>query len=186
MEKRLIMRGEDLLALVAIFVPFSLLSIGGGSAILAGIQYETVQVQGWLTPSEFVQAFAVSRAAPGPGMMIATLIGWHVAGWTGAVIATVAMFGPSSMLTYVLVRATNAHREKKWHKAVRQGLAPVGLGLTIAGAITIFRVSGGQLSTAIIGLTSLATLLWIPRIPVLLILAFGAASGLAVYYLSAA
>ena len=177
------MRSEDLFALVAIFVPFSLISIGGGAAILAGIQHETVQVQGWLTPGEFVQIFAVSRAAPGPGMMIATLIGWHVAGWSGAVVATVALFAPSSILTYAVVRATNAHREKKWHKAVRQGLAPVGLGLTMAGAMTIFQVSGGQMSTAIIALASLALLLWMPRIPVLLILAMGAAAGLAVHYL---
>ena len=75
--------------------------------------------------------------------MLGTLIGWKVAGWAGAIVATLALYLPSSLLCYGVLKATNAHRDKKWHRAAREGLAPVGTGLVIAGVIAIFRLSGG-------------------------------------------
>ena len=66
------MRDDLPLALLLVFVPFSLLSIGGGASVLAGIQHEVVDVHHWVTAREFVDLFALSRAAPGPGTMLAT------------------------------------------------------------------------------------------------------------------
>lgn len=58
------MRDDLLLALVLVFVPFSLMSIGGGSAIIAGVQHETVAARGWLSSQEFIEFFAICRAPP--------------------------------------------------------------------------------------------------------------------------
>ena len=127
------MRFDTLVAIALVFIPFSLTSIGGGAAIVAGIQHETVTVHAWVNSREFLDLFAVSRAAPGPGMMLATVIGWKVAGWLGAFVATLALFVPSSLLCYSVFKLTNHHRDKKWHRAMREGLAPVGIGLIIAG-----------------------------------------------------
>ncbi|MEP7454028.1 chromate transporter [Phyllobacterium sp. SB3] len=168
------MRLETLTAIALVFIPFSLTSIGGGGAIVAGIQHETVVVHAWLNSREFLDVFAVSRAAPGPGMMLATVIGWKVAGWLGALIATLALFIPSSLLCYSLFKLTNMHREKKWHRAMREGLAPVGVGLIIAGIIALFRLAdGGNLAVVIASLAA-ASLLWCPRFPVLGVLVLGA------------
>jgi len=82
---------RTLLALVVVFVPLSLLSIGGGASLLADMEHQSVTVHGWTTPREFADLFAISRVAPGPGTMLAALIGWKVAGWAGAVVATVAL-----------------------------------------------------------------------------------------------
>lgn len=177
------MRDDTLLALILVFVPLSLISIGGGSAIIAAIQHETVAVRGWIDSREFINLFAIARAAPGPGTMLATLIGWEVAGWTGAIVATLALYVPSSMLCYGVLKATNAHRDKKWHRAAREGLAPVGTGLVIAGVIAIFRLSGGGLFGAAISVGSAALLLLAPRFPTLGVLALGAAAPLAAHYL---
>ena len=86
------------LALMAVFVPMSLVAIGGGPSVFAPIQREAVDVHEWITAREFVEIFAVARVAPGPGSMLATLIGWKVAGWTGALVATAALFIPSSIM----------------------------------------------------------------------------------------
>ncbi|SFJ41317.1 chromate transporter [Phyllobacterium sp. CL33Tsu] len=167
------MRFDTLIAIALVFIPFSLTSIGGGSAIVAGIQHEAVTVHGWVSSREFLDLFAVSRAAPGPGMMLATVIGWRVAGWLGAAIATLALFVPSSMLCYAVFKLTNNHRQKRWHRAMREGLAPVGIGLIIAGIISLFRLShGGPSAIAIIGLAA-AIFLWMPRFPVLGVLVLG-------------
>ena len=70
------MRDDHLFGLAAVLVPFSLISIGGGVGVLSGIQHEIVDVRGWISAQDFVHLFAISRASPGPGTMIATLIGW--------------------------------------------------------------------------------------------------------------
>jgi len=71
---------RTLLALVVVFVPLSLLSIGGGASLLADMEHQSVTVHGWTTPREFADLFAISRVAPGPGTMLAALIGWKAAG----------------------------------------------------------------------------------------------------------
>lgn len=173
------MRDETLVALILVFVPFSLISIGGGSAIIAAIQHEAVVVRQWVAGPEFINIFAVSRAAPGPGTMLATLIGWKVARWPGAAVATLALYVPSSLVALAVFRASNAHRGTRWHTIAREGLAPVGSGLVLAGVIAIFRLSSGGGVAAGIVLASLCVLLALPRVPVLLILAGGAAISVA-------
>ena len=65
--------------LIVVFAPLSLLSIGGGQSIVADMDQQVVHVYGWLTQTEFIDLFAISRAAPGPGSLLVTLIGCRVA-----------------------------------------------------------------------------------------------------------
>lgn len=169
------MDSDDLWALTLIFVPLSLVSLGGGSSIVAPLEQAVVQHHNWMTGQEFLNLFAISRAAPGPGIMLAPLIGWKVAEGWGAVVASLGLFVPSSLLCYMLFRTTNAHRNRRWHRVLREGLAPIGTGLIIAGMITIFRVSGGGWLAASIAAMSLATLLRFPNFPAPVLLASGAA-----------
>jgi len=82
-----------LLALVLVFVPLSLLSIGGGASLLADMEHQSVTVRGWTSPREFADLFAISRAAPGPGTMLAVLriSPGGPAVWAAAVVATVLL-----------------------------------------------------------------------------------------------
>ena len=173
------MRSDLPFALLAVFVPFSLVSIGGGTSIIAGIQHQAVDVHHWVTAREFVDFFAISRAAPGPGMMLATLIGWHVLGWTGAVITTLGLFLPSSLLCYGVVRIWNRHRGKRWHTALEEGLSPVGTGLILAGIVSILQIGGGGLLSWAIAISSACVLTWRPKLHPLLILAVGASTFIA-------
>ena len=165
---------EVLFTLVAILAPFSLLSVGGGSAIIPGLQRETVDVLHWVTASEFVEMFAVTRAAPGPGTMLSTLIGWKVAGWTGAIVATLSLMMPSALLCYGVFRLSDRHSDKRWNRALRKGLAPVGVGLSIAGSMTLFRLAGGGLAAAFVTVLSTALFLWRPILSALVVLLVGA------------
>ena len=169
------MDSDDLWDLALILVPLSLVSLGGGSSIVAPLEQAVVQQQNWMTGQDFLNLFAISRAAPGPGTMLAPLIGWKVAGGWGAVVASLALFVPSSLLCYVVFRATNAHRNRRWHRAMREGLAPIGTGLIIAGVITIFWISGGSWLAGIIAVASLGLLLRFPKLPAPVLMAGGAA-----------
>lgn len=164
---------DGMLDFAWLLIPLSLLSIGGGASIIAGLETEVVRQRAWITSQEFVQLFAVSRAAPGPGTMLATLIGWKLAGWTGAIVATLALFVPSSALFYAVFRASNHHRQKRWHAILREGLAPVGTGLMIAGVIAIMRLAGGGVIGVAITLGAAAILQRFPALPPLIVILSG-------------
>lgn len=160
--------------LIAVFVPFSLASVGGGTSIFAGIQHQAVDVQHWVTSEQFVEMFAISRAAPGPGSMLVTLIGWKVAGWIGALTATLALFLPSSLLIFGIAKVWSRFRGRSWHTALENGLAPIGVGLTLAGVLAIARIAGfGPLGWAVAG-GSAVLLGFRPKMHPLLLLAGGA------------
>lgn len=167
------MRDDVTLGLIAVFVPFSLVSIGGGVSVLAGIQHEAVDVRHWVTAREFVELFAISRAAPGPGSMLTTLIGWHVGGLFGALVATLALFVPSSLLCYGVTIVWRRHRGKRWHTALERGLAPIGIGLILAGALSILKLSGGGLLSYALAFGSAGLLAWQPRVHPLILFVVG-------------
>ncbi len=172
------MRENPYWALAAVFVPFSLVSIGGGPSIFAGIQHQAVEVHGWLSAREFVDLFAISRAAPGPGSMLATLIGWKLAGWPGAVTATLALFLPSSLLCYAVARVWSRHRGKPWHGAVERGLTPIAIGLILAGVLAIGRMAEGGIGSWAVALAATLWLLYRPKLSPLLLLAAGGLAGM--------
>jgi chromate transporter len=157
------MRDDPLLALAIVFIPLSLLSIGGGPSILAGIQ-NAVEARRWMSERDFIDLFAIARAAPGPGVLLATLVGWKVAGIPGALVASLALFVPSSLVYYAIARRWSTHRGKTWHNALELGLAPVAAGLILAGSLVILRASGGDPLLWAIAAASAAILLWLPKL----------------------
>jgi len=168
------MRTEILLKLAVVFVPFSLAAIGGTPSIFASIHHQAVEVQGWVTAREFVELFAVARGAPGPGSMLVTLIGWKAAGFLGALVATLALYLPSSLLTLAFTKVWGRYSGRAWHSAVQHGLAPVGTGLMASGK-PIWNTSGGaELPVVNIAVGSALLLGLAPRVHPLLLLLAGA------------
>jgi len=146
-----------LLALILVFAPFSLTSFGGGQAIIASIDHQAVEVHHWLTHQEFTDLFALSRAAPGPSTLIAALIGWQVDGFWGALVATVAIFLPSSILFVALTRLWIRYEGSRLSSAITRGLAPVTVGLVFAGALAV--IQSAHMSLLQIAITMIAAAL---------------------------
>jgi chromate transporter len=127
----------------------------------------------WIDEATFLADFAIARMAPGPTSLIVTLIGWQVSGWLGAVVATLAIFTPSSLLVFLLARIWARYRGAPWQKAVERGLAPVAAGLILSTCLTLFRASGGWLAGAVaLGSTALVMT---DKVNPLLLVAAGAA-----------
>ena len=169
------MQDDPLVKLIMVFAPLSLAAVGGILSILAGVQHQTVDVQGWMSGREFIELFAISRGVPGPGIMLITLIGWKVSGWLGALVATLALYVPSAMVMLVVARVWNRYRGRAWHSAIQDGLAPIGTGLILAGILSFFRLAGaGPLSWSV-AIGSGLVLGFLPKVHPLLLLASGAA-----------
>jgi len=169
------MRDNPLLALVLILAPLSLAAIGGASSIYAPLQHQTVEMRHWLTAREFVDLFAIARVTPGPGSMLATLIGWKVAGLPGALTATLALYVPACLLCIGVAGVWNRYRGTRWHTVLERGLAPIGAGLIFAGALALIRIGDmGPLAWAIMAGVA-AWLTWQPKLHPLIPLFVGAA-----------
>ena len=130
-----------LIELIAQFLLLSMLSIGGANAILPEIHRRAVDVHHWMTDADFAQLFALSQAAPGPNVLIVSLIGWKVAGVVGGVVAMLAMSGPSSLLTYGVAHAWERFRDAPLRIAIQRGLAPVTVGLILASGYVLTRAT---------------------------------------------
>jgi chromate transporter len=166
------MKDSPLWQLLRVFAPLSLLTIGGGQSIMADVQQQVVSVHQWLGQDQFLDDFAISRAAPGPNTVIVSLIGWQVAGVAGAVVTTVAIFVPSSILFYLLAVAWRTHALGRWRDILARGLAPVSVGLVIASTWSILVTNGGGwLGWVVSGVATLILLL--SKVNPLLLLAGG-------------
>jgi chromate transporter len=165
---------REIVLLATLLAPLSVMSFGGGASILAPLQHAAVDHYGWLSGREFIDYFAISRAAPGPASMIVALIGWKVAGVLGALVATISIYLPSSMLCYGLAKVWNRHRGTALHTALERGLIPIGTGLTIAGAIIILRTADTGPLGWLLAAAATAILVWRDIFPLLLLAAGGA------------
>jgi chromate transporter len=128
---------HNLLALAGIFGELSLLAVGGGNTVLPEMQRQVVDVHHWMTSADFAALFALAQASPGPNMLVATLIGWRVAGLGGALVATFGLILPSSVLSYAVGDLWTRFRDRAWRRRVQAGISPVTVGLIMAAAIML-------------------------------------------------
>ena len=171
--------GDSLIALGVVFAPLSLLSFGGGNAVIADIAHQAIAVQGWTSEREFADLFALSRAAPGPGSMLAALIGWKAAGIPGALVATLAFYVPSAALVLLVVRLWGRWRGSRWHTAIERGMAPIAAGLFLAAGIVVLEASPGGLAVWVAAIvTTFPLLRWPGMHPVPLLLGGAALFGI--------
>lgn len=170
---------DRLAILAADFAMLSLLSVGGASAVLPEMHRSLVDVQGWMSNREFAELYALAQASPGPNVLVVSLFGWKAAGLAGAVVTTLAMIVPSSVLTFyadrLLWRRAGADM---WREIVDNGLAPITVGLIAAsGAILASANAGNPVALGFTAATAVIT--WRTRFHPLWLIAAGAAAGVA-------
>jgi chromate transporter len=168
-----------LLQLFGVFSLLSVLAVGGGVAVLPEMKQSTVVQHQWITADQFVDIYSLGQLAPGPNMLMVTVIGYRVAGVPGALVVTLAFFLPASVLTFVASRVWDRFEGSAWRAAVQRGLAPVAIGLMLSGVVTIARVATRDIPTIAIALVVLAILLRHRVNPAWLILASGVIGWLA-------
>lgn len=128
---------DTLFSLAVHFGLLSLVAVGGGNSVIPEIHRYVVEVTHWMTDRQFTDIFAIAQAAPGPNFLISTLIGYQVAGIPGAVVATLGMCGPSSVLAYYVSGTWERFKYARWRIATQNGLIPVSVGLIGASGVIV-------------------------------------------------
>ena len=132
-----------------LFLEFALLSFvafGGATALLPEMHRVVVENHHWLDDTTFTHLYAIAQAAPGPNVLVVTLIGWEIAGLAGALAATLAMCLPMSIVIYLLIDRWEGFAGKRWQKAIGLGVAPLAVGLIFSGATLIATSAGLSLA----------------------------------------
>lgn len=145
------------------FALLSLAAVGGGVIMLAPDMHRyVVDAHHWITAEQFAAAYAIAQAAPGPNMLFVTLVGWQVAGWAGALGATLAIIVPPALLTLIVIRITKGRsggQIGRFGRAVKSGLAPLSIGLLVAGGWVLLAAGdGGWRALLVVALTIVAVM----------------------------
>ena len=92
-----------LLKLFWSFFQIGMFSIGGGMAAMPLIQNQVVDLHQWLSLTEFTDLITIAEMTPGPiAINAATFVGIKVAGFSGAIIATIGCIFPSCVIVSIL------------------------------------------------------------------------------------
>ncbi len=102
---------------------------GSGYVLFAFLEGGLVQTFGWLTEQQLIDAIAVGQVTPGPVFSSATFIGYVIAGWPGALAATVGIFLPAFIFVAALTPLVPKLRRSAWMAAFLDAINVSALGL---------------------------------------------------------
>ena len=163
----------SVLQLLGVFSLLSICAVGGGTAVLPEMKAYTVTQFHWLTEEQFGQIYSLGQLAPGPNMLMVSVIGYRVAGLLGAAAAIVGFFLPACLLMYFVGRIWDRFADSPWKLAIQNGLAPVTIGLMLAGTLVLARAVILGPATAAIAVVVTLILLRVHINPALLIFGGG-------------
>jgi len=165
-----------LLALFWIFFRIGLVSFGGVFSVLPELQRALVD-DGLVTQEGFLRAFVLGQVVPGPNMAMCTVIGWHVAGLAGAVVAFVGIYSGPVAIMGAAYAGYHRWRNITWVRRLELAMRPVVLGLLAASAASLMWTAAGThhvlalVVAAVVGVLAATT-----RISALAVLFVGAAA----------
>ena len=163
--------------LLLFFLKAGALTFGSGLVIVPFLQEGVVRQYGWLGQRDFLIAVAVGMISPGPVVITATFVGYLVAGFTGALAATIGIFLPSFVLVLAAAPLLARYRANPNVQGFVKGAYAAAIGTILGACVLLGKVAIGDWLTALIGLASLAALFrWKMNNP--LLMATAAATGL--------
>jgi len=138
-----------------IFLRIGAVTFGGGFVMIPEIENEVVNSHHWLNHQEFADATALGQITPGPVLIMATFVGYRVAGLLGALFSTLCVFLPSFMMTIAAGSSFRRFRTNRQMQAFLRGVAPAVTGLLAAAAWSVARsgihtIIGGAMAIVIV------------------------------------
>ena len=120
------------------FFKIGMFSIGGGYAAMPLIQNEVVTLHNWLTMKEFADIITISQMTPGPiAINSATFVGIQIAGFPGAVVATLGCVTPSFIIVLSIAMVYFKYRKLTVINGILEGLRPAVVSLIASAGVSM-------------------------------------------------
>ena len=121
-----------------LFLSFTLLALQGFGGVLAVVQREVVERKRWMTPTQFVEDWAVAQILPGPNVInFCLMIGGRHFGLGGALAALAGMLAAPTAVLLVLALAFGSVADLAWAQGALRGMGAVAAGLIAATGIKL-------------------------------------------------
>lgn len=140
------------------FLKAGALTFGSGLVIVPFLQQGVVQQYGWLNERDFLVAVAVGMVSPGPVVITATFVGALVAGFWGALAATIGIFLPSFVLVLLVAPILARHRSNERVQGFIKGAYGAAIGTILGACVLLGRIAIGDVFTALVAVAALAAL----------------------------
>ena len=131
-----------LIKLFISFLKIGLFSFGGGYAALPIIQEEVVDLNNWLTLSEFNDLITISQMTPGPiAINSATFVGTRLAGFPGALAATLGCVLPSAIIVGTISYFYKKYKNLDAMTNILYFLRPAIVSMILIAGVQILRTA---------------------------------------------
>lgn len=129
----------SLLSIALVFLKLGVVVFGSGYVLLAFLQADLVDRLHWLTQPQLLDAITAGQVTPGPVFATATFLGYLLHGYSGAILATVAIFLPSFFLAGAVGALAHRIRQSKPAAAFLDGVNAAAVALMASVTLTLGR-----------------------------------------------
>jgi len=137
--------------LFIVFLKIGLFTIGSGYSMLVLAQRYVVDTYHWLTLQEFTDLVAISEITPGPIMVnLATFVGTRVAGFIGAIFATLGLIVIPFIALYIIALNYTQFKNYPVIQNLLKVIRPMAIGFITVAILKLFKTSITDLQTAFI------------------------------------
>ena len=140
--------------LALFFVKVGSILFGSGYVLLAFLRADLAERWGWLTDQQLLDAIAIGQITPGPVFTTATFIGYLLAGWVGAALATVGIFAPGFIFVAITQPLIPHLRSSRVAGALLDGVIVASLGLMAAVAWHLARTAITDVPSALLAVAA--------------------------------
>lgn len=132
-------RKTGLMDIFLIFLKIGAFTFGGGYAMIALLEDEFVDKRSWLNESEFLDMTAIAESTPGPvAINTATYLGYKLAGFKGALAASLAVCIPSFAIIYVISFFYERFQQITWVASAFKGIQACVVYLILSAGLRMF------------------------------------------------
>jgi chromate transporter len=163
------------------FFKTGLLVFGSGLVIVPFLKTYVVDQYRWLSNRAFLDSVAIGMISPGPVVITATFVGYLLAGFPGALAATLGIFSPAVLFTVVATPLLLRYRRHRRLAGFIRGITVAVVGVLVGTTWLVGRTAIGDVLTGIVGAVSLALLVLFPKLPEPVLVLAGALVGLVAY-----
>lgn len=166
-------KGKTLEEIGWFFLKAGTFVFGSGLAIVPFLHGGVVNEFGWLNEKQFVDSVAVAMVSPGPVVITVAFIGYLVAGFPGACVASLATFLPCYIFTVAFAPSFKKIAKNASIKAFVDGITAVVIGALLGAVVIIAMRAITDIQTALIAICSMLILIYIKKVkePYLILLA---------------
>ena len=121
-----------LFKLAAIMLRIDIFAFGGGFASLPLMLHEVVNLKGWMDQRTFMDGIALGQITPGQIVITSTFVGYLTYGFTGAIVATIAIFTPSFLILVMAAPFFDKLKTSEYFSKATKGILASFVGLLLS------------------------------------------------------